>query len=840
MPIDNASSQLPLKANLLHRPRLDDLFTTALLNPVTLVSGGAGLGKTQAVASYLNRSNYLSVWMKLTTLDNFTLRFWDSFVHTISLHRSQLAVNLTALGFPDSLSMFHRFLQLFTDELYIDTYSVVFVFDDFHLVTDNKILEFFRNLIAASLENINLIFISRNSDLSFFPWSSSIIDSESLRFTEVETHAYLALRNGEVIDTRNSTNLWRYTNGWPLALELTSIQMQKNCDFSHLVQLNSLPILSHIIQTEIYSKYNKQEQQFFLLLANLPFMPRKMLSAVFPDHNIETILNHNFFASFDHQADSYYLHQIFVDFLITKKQEVKDSEKLRVLTAAGDWCFHNNFLVDAVNFYELCNDEMRIVNLIQSFEGLRHSRNDANFFLQKIEQFSPEFINANPLCRIVYAMLLTNNLALDKALQQVQIAQEQQMNLDNSDVSLQLQGETLIASGLINLAKGDSSFNSKFKKASLLLPHGSKRWRKHFHLIEYSHALYITDAKENSIESYLGVINEAVLPINTLLNHVASGAEHLASAESSFFRLNFKQAQIDAYRAYVEAEAKQISDIMDNSNFLLLRIFMASGNTKKLDQLVTNLQNKALLRFNTLPCVDDLSLSWFFSEIGALDKISPWLSAYEMNSHPPISLDKDVLLYLRCLIEQKEYHHANAISLRYESILLQRRMIISLIYLYVYQVIILYNLNNVNEAEKVLHKAYELASPNNLYMPFIEFGHRTRAIWSYFKENNKLNLPIEWLNLIHTKAATYAKRRAHYCSLYQHLLTDKASSHNLTLRETELLINMSQGLTREEIASSMFLSPHTVKSMLKSTYNKLGAVNAADAIRIASYLGILA
>ena len=213
MSIDNASSQLPLKSNLLIRPRLDDLFTTALLNPVILVSGGAGLGKTQAVASYLNRSSYLSVWMKLTTLDNFTLRFWDSLVHTISLHRAQLATKLTALGFPDSLSMFHRFLQLLTEELYIDTYSVVFVFDDFHLITESKILEFFHNLIAANLENINLVFLSRSNDLSFFPWSTAFIDSESLRFTEAETHAYLALKNTDFNDTRVSANLWQYTNG---------------------------------------------------------------------------------------------------------------------------------------------------------------------------------------------------------------------------------------------------------------------------------------------------------------------------------------------------------------------------------------------------------------------------------------------------------------------------------------------------------------------------------------------------------------------------------------------------------------------------------------------------
>jgi LuxR family maltose regulon positive regulatory protein len=51
-----------------------------------------------------------------------------------------------------------------------------------------------------------------------------------------------------------------------------------------------------------------------------------------------------------------------------------------------------------------------------------------------------------------------------------------------------------------------------------------------------------------------------------------------------------------------------------------------------------------------------------------------------------------------------------------------------------------------------------------------------------------------------------------------------------------VLTGLSQGLTREEIAGASGISLNTVKSVIRSVYNKLGALNRADAVRIAANL----
>jgi LuxR family maltose regulon positive regulatory protein len=68
---------------------------------------------------------------------------------------------------------------------------------------------------------------------------------------------------------------------------------------------------------------------------------------------------------------------------------------------------------------------------------------------------------------------------------------------------------------------------------------------------------------------------------------------------------------------------------------------------------------------------------------------------------------------------------------------------------------------------------------------------------------------------------------------------DKTPPVFLPRRELRMLVGLSRGLTRQELAEEGKSSINTVKSVIKSLYNKLGAVNSADAVRIATSMGIL-
>jgi len=99
------------------------------------------------------------------------------------------------------------------------------------------------------------------------------------------------------------------------------------------------------------------------------------------------------------------------------------------------------------------------------------------------------------------------------------------------------------------------------------------------------------------------------------------------------------------------------------------------------------------------------------------------------------------------------------------------------------------------------------------------------------KESNKV-IPASWLEDISRKAATYAKRRSHIITKY---MQASGITGNIVMspRETDILTDISHGLSRNEIAAARGLSINTVKMVINNIHYKLGAENLADLIRIA-------
>ena len=55
----------------------------------------------------------------------------------------------------------------------------------------------------------------------------------------------------------------------------------------------------------------------------------------------------------------------------------------------------------------------------------------------------------------------------------------------------------------------------------------------------------------------------------------------------------------------------------------------------------------------------------------------------------------------------------------------------------------------------------------------------------------------------------------------------------LSNRERQVLVLLAEGLTREEVANALSISPYTVREYAKNSMLKLGAHNIVNAIAIA-------
>jgi LuxR family maltose regulon positive regulatory protein len=106
-------------------------------------------------------------------------------------------------------------------------------------------------------------------------------------------------------------------------------------------------------------------------------------------------------------------------------------------------------------------------------------------------------------------------------------------------------------------------------------------------------------------------------------------------------------------------------------------------------------------------------------------------------------------------------------------------------------------------------------------------------------------IPRSWLEKIRLGASAYAKKLFAIAGRYQAGGGGNAARPAegvqvaLSRREKEVLIALLQGMTRMEIAAQTSLSANTIKSITRSVYNKLGALNKADAVRIAAGMNLV-
>jgi LuxR family maltose regulon positive regulatory protein len=266
----------------------------------------------------------------------------------------------------------------------------------------------------------------------------------------------------------------------------------------------------------------------------------------------------------------------------------------------------------------------------------------------------------------------------------------------------------------------------------------------------------------------------------------------------------------------------------------------------------------------------DVKVGWIRIQLGCPDLIAPWLkNDFEASDLSSLVYGVEALVKAKYHFIMREYPAALAVLKDQENRDRLWSYVIGRVEIKVLEAVCYYKMGSRKEALACLDAAWEEAAPNEFYMPFIELGKDMRtlakAALEYSAELEKRGSPPEGnldqrsrrrvpeegatkidkknLERIHLASSAYSKRLSLVAKQYQaqnHPRGGKKESREeLSHREHQILISLSQGLTGEEIAAETGLSINTVKSIIKRIYNKLGAINRVDALHIAADLGLL-
>ena len=844
--------QLPLRTDShasyhFERSRLNSLIKGAANYPLIMVCAGAGYGKTSAVHDFVKNSKVPTVWMQISERDNAEERFWENYTHAWNQVNAPFAGAISKIGFPGTIDKQNDYFN--AAQKYLSPLERrIFVVDDVHTLENKKILRLSEYIVNNLVTGTTAIWISRSTPRHSIAGLVSKghvfnVNESDLCFTDNELAQYF---NQLDLNPQpdNLHEIMQDTEGWAFAINLIARSYQKAPGYGGYVRSAMKTNIFQVMETEIWEGFSERVRLFLIRISLIDHLSFDLIELLTGDDKtlIDEMERQSAYIRRDSFINAFLIHPLFLEFLAARQNLLSEEQKKETYAIAGKWCNDNGFKIDALSYFEKIGDYQTIIAILYALPA-QMPYDIAKFCVAIFDRAPKEAYDS-----VVYLALTHVRCSMRIGLWQkaVDLAQHYESQLlklpeDSPFRIASLGGLYLLWSYLRNfLCLSDNIFDFDVYLEKFCNCHGHPASiSSHASRVRVLGPWAIANgsSKKGMPEEYINAVSRASTLMPRMFAGFMGGEEELVWGELKYFQGELDAAETLLAQAARKAKEHRQFEIHHRALLYTLRISIAQGNHVKADQVIK--ETKAQLdeaEYTNRFINYDISLAAYNYAIGLPDTIPPRIKrnispyshasfienfenqlkiryCYIMRNYPP------VLAYIEEMKQRESYLFGHIAMLAMEAC-------------------IYYKMKDRKKAYAVLLEAYKTASPNNLIMPFIELGKDMRTLTNAaLKETDESrtigSIPRTWLETINRKSATLAKRHAHFVAEYRQAnsLTDSIA---ISPREADILSDLSHGLSRAEIAVSRDLSINTVKMVISNIYDKLGAENLADLIRIAT------
>ncbi|HYN67303.1 MAG TPA: hypothetical protein VES93_10470, partial [Ornithinibacter sp.] len=215
------------------RPHVEALLDVGTRGALTLVSAGAGWGKTLTTAAWAAGSPEAGpvAWVSLDATDNQPRAFWSCVIGAV---RASAAVGSDnpLRGLVPGLGSEAETLRRLVAGLEQLPEPVVLVLDDFHLVDDPAVIDEVTALLRAPAPQLRLVLLTRSDPM--LPLHRLRVAGDLLEIRSADLAltvgdaAILVAHDGVELGTGDAELLVERTEGWPAGLRLASLFLARD------------------------------------------------------------------------------------------------------------------------------------------------------------------------------------------------------------------------------------------------------------------------------------------------------------------------------------------------------------------------------------------------------------------------------------------------------------------------------------------------------------------------------------------------------------------------------------------------------------------------------------
>jgi LuxR family maltose regulon positive regulatory protein len=357
-----------------------ELFEEALNCKATLISAPAGYGKTTLLTQWLEaeKASLPFAWVSLDEQDNDPVRLW---MHMVEASRQVVPEEDFAADVIGGMSavgqgLVETTLPMFINELAELPQRVVLVLDDYQFISEAGCHESVAFFVEHLPENVHLILSSRSDPqlpLGRLRARGELneIRTEQLAFSEEEAATLLDEKMGLDIDRDDLLLLMNSTEGWPAAIYLASLTLQKRDDTHAFIESfgGSSRYIVDLLGEEVLAGLPGDVREFLLMTSVLRRMTGPLCDEVADREGSGKLLrelarSNLFVVPLDDRGEWYRYHHLFSDLLHYELRSSRPEVVPVLHDRASSWCEGAGFIEPAIRYSIAAADHERTGLLI--------------------------------------------------------------------------------------------------------------------------------------------------------------------------------------------------------------------------------------------------------------------------------------------------------------------------------------------------------------------------------------------------------------------------------------------------------------------------------------------
>jgi LuxR family transcriptional regulator, maltose regulon positive regulatory protein len=852
------------------RENLEERITKGLYGKLTLISAPAGFGKTMLMSEFINilgcsaeyEDKRAVAWVSLDSDDNSTTRFLTYLCASLvgcgvlsqSFYRSAEQIINTP-----NVPHFEILTALINELASVRKKAVLFL-DDFHCIESQKVFDLVTFLIEHSPDWFHLVISTRDDPrlpLARLRARGQLNEFRAidLRFRTEEITSLLKQIGAPEMNLKERQSLESISEGWITGILLAVISARNPT----LLEKNRYAL--DYLMAEVLIGLSDDVRDFLVRISFLDRFSPELCTVVSESEEAEAafdnILKSNLFLiSLDGEGIWYRYHHLFRELLHDLFKELPEDEQKAYLKSAGRWFLEQELLDEALEYLIAAEDWDNAAGQLETYSIDGSSQSIVIW--KWLEAIPDEVVSGKPdLCILKAWRFLTagrakeaGNCLADASRLMVSLKME-------AKAFDRIAGRSFVIRAFIESYEGNLKGTIEHAAAALVkLSPADKVWRA-IASIALGDSVGMSGNMDKALEKrfealddcekagnlYLILLSSVKLAVTLRLRGDLSQVRELclkyvSLAEGRHLSGLPIVGWLKSILAEILAETGELEEAMELgikavkqtilpddvamyswSRLCMARIRFVAGEFKEVEFLIREMEETMMERI-VPPYIDSSLSAWkirLLLRMGRIEEAAAQCRKRKLSAGSGINSfnANEYISYARMLMETNKIEDCRALLSKLQNLAQECGWLFRKIEILLIRSLLAQKTGSSQEAKSLLKEALLTGQAQGFHAIYISEGEALTTLLRTMREDPDTSDFAEKLLTVEP-------------------VDDKAQTFNLaeplSVREIEVLKYLSEGLSRQQIADTLFLSPHTIKAHLRNIYGKLDVNSSIQAI----------